>query len=60
MISPCSSQNFVYFDLIKIEPLSIINFSGIPNLDKIFSFKKWISCYESAFLRAITSFHFVK
>jgi hypothetical protein len=53
-----SPQKFVNFEPMKIDPLSIINFSGTPNIDKIFSLRKVINSSESTFYRAMASYHF--
>jgi hypothetical protein len=58
MMMPYSPQKIVNLDLIKIEKLFVMDLCGTPNLNKIFSFRKMINCFESTFLRE-TSYHLV-
>lgn len=45
---------------MKIVPLSIMNFSGTPNRDKMISSIREINSLVSTFLRSLDSFHLVK
>jgi hypothetical protein len=47
-------------DQQNIEPLSVMNFSSMPNLDNVFSLRKWIKWLDYEFIKAAASFHFVK
>jgi len=60
MMMPYSPQKIVNLDPMEIEPLSVMNFSGTPNLGRMFSFRKMINYSESTFLKGKNSYHLVK
>ena len=60
MIIPYSPKQIVNLDPTNIEPFSIMNFSSTPNMDNMFSLRKWIKWLDYEFIKAATSFHFVK
>jgi hypothetical protein len=48
---PYCPQKIVNFDPTKIDPLSVMDFYGTPNLENIFSFKKKIIFLSQHFLK---------